>query len=247
MKRSWFLLTLSALFCCTLLSFASAADVEEGFVSMFDGKTLDGWDGNPDLWSVRDGVITGQTTKEKPTKGNTFLIYRKAEPGNFEIRIKYRMVGGNSGLQFRSVEVAKWVISGYQGDFDASGHYTGILYEEKGRGIIGRRGFKTIIGADGKKTTDGETTPDKVILESVNKEDWNDFTVIAKGNHIIEKLNGNVTIELIDNQVDKRRMKGLIALQLHAGPPMLIQFKDIRIKMLDEKPKATPAPAEKKR
>jgi len=250
MKGLLLVLACVSLTVCVLIApcaSARAAEADDdGFVSLFDGKSLDGWDGNPKFWSVEDGVITGQTTKENPTRGNTFLVYRKGEPSDFELRLKYRMFGGNSGVQFRSVEVGKWVISGYQGDFDYSGRFTGILYEEKGRGILARRGFKTIIGEDGKKPPGEATTPDKVILESVKKDDWNEFIVIAKGNHIIEKLNGNVTVEVLDNQESKRRMKGLIALQLHAGPPMKIQFKDIMIKDLSGKPKPTPAPEAKK-
>jgi len=243
----WFVASLA---CAALLACAAAApaaEKEEGFTSLFDGKTLDGWDGNPKFWSVEDGAITGQTTKENPTRGNTFLIYRKGEPADFELRFMFRMFGGNSGVQFRSVEVDKWVISGYQGDFDASGGYTGILYEERGRGILARRGFVTVVGEDGKKTIQGKTTPEQTILDSYKKEDWNEFIVVARGNEIVEKLNGNVTVKVIDHQKDKRRMKGLIALQLHAGPPMKVQFKQIRIKDLSNAPKATTAPVSGKK
>jgi len=207
-----------------------AADTEEGFTSIFDGKTLEGWDGDPKLWSVEDGALTGQTSADDPIRHNSFLIYRKDEPGDFELRFKFRMVGGNSGVQFRSVEVDKWVISGYQGDFDSTNRYTGILYEEKGRGILAKRGLKTTINEDGSKEVTGKTVDEKTIVESYNNEDWNDFTVIAKGNQITEILNGNVTVEVTDNQKEKRRMKGLIAFQIHQGPPMKIQFKDVRIK-----------------
>ena len=213
---------------------ASGTAADDGFVDLFDGKSLDGWDGDPKLWSVADGVITGQTSNEDPIPHNTFLVYRGGQPSDFELRLKFRMFGGNSGVQFRSVEVDKWVISGYQGDFDAGGRYTGILYEEKGRGILARRGFKTVIGEDGSKTKVGTTTDEQTILDSFKKEEWNEFVVIARGNKIVEKLNGLVTVEVQDNQVDKRRMKGLIALQLHRGPAMKIQFKDIRLKDLSD-------------
>jgi hypothetical protein len=228
--RSTFASTILTLLFAAISASGLAAD--DGFVDLFDGKSLDGWDGDPKLWSVADGVITGQTSNEDPIPQNTFLVYRGGKPTDFELRLKFRMFGGNSGVQFRSVEVDKWVISGYQGDFDASGRYTGILYEEKGRGILARRGFKTVIGEDGSKKTVGTTTDEKTILESYKKEDWNEFVVIAQGNTIVEKLNGLVTVEVVDNQADKRRMKGLIALQLHRGPAMKIQFKDIRFKDL---------------
>jgi hypothetical protein len=211
-----------------------AEEAEEGFTSIFDGKTLEGWDGDPKLWSVEEGALTGQTTADDPIPHNSFLIYRKDEPGDFELRFKFRMVGGNSGVQFRSVEVDKWVISGYQGDFDSTNRYTGILYEEKGRGILAKRGLRTTINEDGSKTVTGKTVDEKTIVDSYKNEDWNDFTVIAKGNRITEILNGNVTVEVTDRQEEKRRMKGLIAFQVHRGPPMKIQFKDVRIKKLDE-------------
>ncbi len=117
-----------------------AADDEAGFKEIFDGKTLTGWDGNPEFWSVADGCIVAQTTKEKPTKGNTFLIWRQGEVDDFELRLSYRMVGGNSGVQYRSKEVDKWVISGPQADFESGDKFSGIHYEEKGRGIMALRG-----------------------------------------------------------------------------------------------------------
>ena len=226
-------LALSAVLVWSAISAVSARaeDKEEGFKPLFDGKTLEGWNGNPKFWSVQDGAITGQTTKENPTRGNTFIL-SDTKLGDFELRLKFRIVGGNSGVQFRSKEVAKWVIAGYQADFDAAGGWTGSLYEERLRGVLARRGNKVVITADGKKTAGGTTTPEKDILASINKEGWNDYTIIAQGNHIVLKVNGLVTVDLTDNQTDKAAKSGLVALQLHAGPPMTVQFKDIRIKQL---------------
>lgn len=224
-------LTAVALLLVLPATFAAAAD-EEGFKPLFDGKTLEGWDGNEKFWKVEDGAITGQTTKENPTKGNTFIIWRDGKVGDFELRLKFRIVGGNSGIQFRSKEVKKWVIAGYQADFDAGGNWTGTLYEEKGRGIMAKRGNQVVVTEDGKKEAKGKTTPEKEIVEAYKKEEWNDYTIIAKGNHIVLKVNGKVTVDLVDNQASKRAMDGLLALQLHAGPPMKVQFKDIRIKEL---------------
>ena len=213
------------------------AKADDGFKTLFDGKTLKGWDGNPEFWSVQDGVITGKTTKEKPTKGNTFLIWRDGKTGDFELRLKYRIVGGNSGIQYRSEEVAKWVMKGYQADFDASLKFAGILYEEKGRGILANRGKKVEIDNNGKIKETGSTTSEKKILDAFKKEDWNDYRVVAKGNHLIHEINGNVTVEIVDNHEAKRKMSGLLALQLHAGPPMTVQFKDIQLKDLAVKKK----------
>ena len=141
-------------------------------------------------------------------------------------------------VQFRSKEVAnkKWVISGYQADFDAAGGWTGTLYEEKGRGILAKRGNEVVIEADGKKKSVGKTAEEKEIVAAIKKGDeWNDYTIIAEGNKIVQKLNGVVTVKVVDHQEEKRAMTGLLALQLHAGPPMKVQFKDIRVKQEKKK------------
>ena len=125
-------------------------------ISLFDGKTLDGWDGDPRFWSVKDGVICGQTTRDNPTEHNTFLIWRKGEVSDFQLDLDFRLVGGNSGIQYRSQEADKWVIGGYQADFDAAGTYSGILYEERGRGILTERGKKIVVDEQGKVEVVGQ-------------------------------------------------------------------------------------------
>lgn len=210
---------------------ASAAAEDDGFKTIFDGKTLEGWNGKPEFWSVKDGCITGTTTKEKPTPGNTFIIFK--EPvGDFELHLKYKIVGGNSGIQYRSVDKGNNVVHGYQADFEAGDTYSGILYEEGGRGILCNRSKKVEIGADGKKVETSGPATNEEIVKAIKKEDWNDYVVIAKGNHLIHKINGLQTAEITDNQKDKAKEKGILALQLHAGPPMVVQFKDIKIKEL---------------
>src|SRR3569623_1052455 len=124
--------------------------MDEDFKPIFNGKDLTGWYGNPKFWSVEDGVITGQTTKENPTDHNTFLIWRAGKVDDFELHAKIRLVGGNSGIQYRSKEFPDWVIGGYQADFDADNTYSGILYEERGRGILAQRGQKVIVRENGK-------------------------------------------------------------------------------------------------
>ncbi len=226
---------LTLLFVALLFCFTSLGNAEDGFIQIFDGKTLKGWDGNPDFWSVQEGAITGQTTKENPTKGNTFVIWRGGELEDFELRLQFRIVGGNSGIQYRSKEAGKWVIGGYQADFDGDNNWTGTLYEERGRGVLAKRGNKVEIKADGAKSETGKTTAESEIVKSVKKEGWNDYTIIANGNVLTHIINGNVTIEVVDNQKERAATKGLLALQLHAGPPMLVQFKNIRVKHLNDK------------
>ena len=143
------LFTISSIFTTPRAQMAMAADEEEGFKPIFNGKDLDGWDGNPGFWSVQDGALTGQTTKEKPTRGNTFIIWRQGELDDFELRLDYKIVGGNSGIQYRSFENpkwGKWVVGGYQADFEAGTTYSGILYGERFRGILAQRGQSTEIG-----------------------------------------------------------------------------------------------------
>ncbi|MCO6457307.1 MAG: DUF1080 domain-containing protein [Pirellulaceae bacterium] len=218
---------------------ATAAADEQGFESLFDGQTLGKWDGDPKFWSVQDGALTGRTTAENPTPGNTFLVYRGGELGDFELRLQFRIVGGNSGIQYRSREVSKWVIGGYQADFDAAGGWTGTLYDERGRGVLAKRGTKVEITADGQKKAVGNTTAEADILASIKKEDWNDYTIVARGNHLVQSVNGLVTVDVTDHQEDKRSMSGLLALQLHAGPPMTVQFRNIRYrKLAADKPDA---------
>ena len=200
--------------------------------SLFDGQTLEGWSGNEKFWSVKDGAITGQTTAENPTKGNTFLIWKEGEVKDFELKLKFKIVGGNSGIQYRSVDKSNHVVNGYQADIDSGETYIGILYEEGGRGVLAQRGDKVVIGADGKKEVVGKTGDSKEIAAAVKKEDWNEYEVIAKGNRLIQKINGHVTVDVTDNDSSKAKASGILALQLHAGPPMTVQFKDIQFKEL---------------
>jgi putative membrane-bound dehydrogenase-like protein len=217
---------------------ATAAD-DEGFEPIFDGKSLEGWDGNPDFWSVKDGAIIGQTTADKPTRGNTFLIWRKGEVGDFELKCQYKIVGGNSGIQYRSFEVPneKWVVGGYQADIDSGDTYSGINYGERFRGILANRGQKTVVkrGADGKVQVEvaGSVGDSKEIQSKIKKEDWNDYHIVAKGFTFEHRINGVVTSICTDEDAKERRAKGIIALQLHAGPPMTVQFRNIRLKRLD--------------
>ena len=213
---------------------------EKGFLSIFNGKDLTGWDGNPKLWSVKDGAITGQTTAENPIKGNTFLIWTNGTVGDFELRCSFKLVPGdsqgfaNSGIQYRSkvLDPANWVVGGYQADMEAGPSYTGILYEERFRGILALRGEKVVWDKDGKKQVVGSVGHAAAIEASLKKGDWNDYVIVARGNHLQQFVNGKPTIDLTDECEAKRAMSGVLALQIHAGPPMMAQFKNLRIKKL---------------
>ncbi len=214
---------------------------EKGFLRIFNGKDLTGWEGNPKLWSVKDGAITGQTTAETPTKGNTFLIWTNGTVADFELRCSFKVLPGddkgfaNSGIQYRSkvLDPANWVVGGYQADMEAGPTYTGILYEERmTRGIMAARGEKVVWDKDGKKQVVGSTGDPAEIGAAIKRGDWNDYVIIAKGNHLQQFINGKQTVDVTDDCEAKRASSGVLALQLHAGPPMTAQFKNIRLKRL---------------
>tara|TARA_B100000953_G_scaffold240519_1_gene202179 strand:+ start:642 stop:1406 length:765 start_codon:yes stop_codon:yes gene_type:complete len=219
---------------------ALAADVGKGFKSIFDGKTLKGWNGDPKFWSVQDGAITGKTTKENPTKGNTFIIW-EGKTGNFDLRLDYKIIGGNSGIQYRSFKADgpdEWRIGGYQADFEAGDTFSGICYGERFRGILSLRGKKTTltVGDDGKlKKEVEEFAKDADIAKAIKKEDWNSYRIVARNFSLTHYINGVKTTQVIDRDRKTRRAEGLLALQLHAGPPMNVQFKNIRIKELQKR------------
>jgi len=209
--------------------------VESGFTPIFDGSSLKGWDGDPDFWSVKDGALLGKTTTEHQPKQNTFLIWRGGQPANFELKLSYKLIGHNSGIQVRSVEmpdVAKWVMKGYQADMDAQQQFTGQWYEERGRGFLAMRGQFSYIG-DGQKAAVVSSVGDNAELKAIIKnDDWNDVHIIARGNTIIQMINGRVTSMLIDDDKAGRKLEGLIGIQVHRGPAMTIEVKNIRIKTL---------------
>src|SRR5262249_11397164 len=157
---------------------------------------LTGWDGDTDVWSVQDGVITGKTTAEKPVKHNTFLIWKGGTVGDFELHAMFKITGGNSGIQYRSKDLGDHIVSGYQADmvFSDPDKYTGILYEERARGILAQRGEKVEIGEDGKKKVVGSLGDSAEIAKAVKKGEWNEYVIVAKGNHITQTINGTQTI-----------------------------------------------------
>lgn len=217
---------------------------EEGFQSLFDGKSLDGWDGNPKLWRVEEGAIVGQTTAKEPIKLNEFLIWKEGEVADFDLRLQFRVSGGraNSGIQYRSKrmpEVGKWVAGGYQADIDATNQYMGILYEERGRGILVNVAEKAEIRPteDGKweKKIVGSLGKKDELLETVKPEEWIDYQIVAKGNHLVHKLNGKTVVDAMDHDKEHAAKSGILAFQIHVGPPMKVEFKDIRLKNLAEK------------
>jgi hypothetical protein len=236
-----FLLLLSLL-TATALRAADSAD----FQTLFNGRDLAGWEGLPGFWSVRDGAITGQTTAEHPLKTNTFLLWKGGEVKNFELHASFRLTGqnaqgfANSGVQYRSrvIEPAGFVLAGYQFDMDLAGRFAGMLYEEQGRGILMRPGQTIRVGAmpDGQKKAPVEviatTAKPEEILAAYRSGEWNDLVIIAQGNHLRHFLNGKLTADVTDNDSAKGASTGVLALQLHAGQPMTVQFRNLQLKVL---------------
>ena len=208
---------------------------ESGFQSIFDGTSLKGWDCDPDYWRVENGAITGETKADHQPKQNIFCIWRGGSPADFELKLQYKLTGGNSGVQYRSVElpeVNKWVMKGYQADIDAEQVYSGQIYEERGRGFLALRGQISYI-PNGKKVGSIGSTGDGDQLKSLIKsDDWNEMHIIARGNTLIQMINGRVMSMLIDDDQAGRKMNGEIGIQLHLTKTgMKMETKNIRIKI----------------
>jgi len=212
---------------------------EVGFKPMFDGQSLKGWDCDPVFFRVEGGAIVGETTASHQPTQNIFCIWRDGQPGDFELKLQYKLSGGpggNSGIQYRSAElpeVGKWVLKGYQADIDAAQQYTGMLYEERARGFINRRGLITSVGESKKSGIVASLGDDATLKSYIRTDDWNDFQIIARGNVLVHVINGHVMSMFIDDDKDGRKMAGLIGIQLHVtNGPMKIEVRNIRIKSL---------------
>lgn len=199
--------------------------------SLFDGKSLQGWSGLSANWSVQDGAITGENKADAPIGQNTFLVYDKPVK-DFELTLEFRIMGGNSGIQYRSkiFDKDKFVVGGYQADIDANKRYMGINYEERGRGILAERGEIVAVDAQGKKGRVGSAGDADALLSQIKWEDWNRYKIVAKGTVLQHYINDQLMSEVQDSETSKAATEGVLALQLHAGPPMKVQFKNIMLK-----------------
>jgi hypothetical protein len=216
------------------LAFTLATACAQDPLALFNGTNLDGWDGDPRVWKVENGCITGETTAEVTPEANTFLIWKLGEVDDFELTAEYKIDAGNSGIQVRSFRLPDrpWGIGGYQADFEAGDRYSGIIYGENFRGILADRGQQTKIGEDHKPAVTGKTGEDEALQKVVKKGDWNEYRIVAKGFTLQNYINGQLTAEVTDEDGQMRRRGGLLALQLHAGPPMKVQFRNLKLKRL---------------
>lgn len=218
-----------------LISSSVLAQEADGFTALFNGRDLSGWDGDPKLWSVKDRLITGICTGPDSPVNNTFLIWRGGHVKNFELRATVRVIGdNNSGIQYRSKplpEAGPWGITGYQCDIHPATEHTGMTYEEKGRGIFGLNGKDIVLDSEGNRWQVAEREPVKVDVTQ-----WNEYTIIAEGNRLTHKINGQITSQLTDGDEQHRALEGLLAIQLHRGNANTVEIKDLRLKVLGDAP-----------
>ena len=210
----------------------SSAVAQDGFRPLFNGQDLTGWDGNPALWTVEDGCITGKTQGPESLTYNQFLIWRGGRLKNFELRAKIKQAGNNTGIQYRSKELPEngpWSVGGYQCDIHPSTPNNAMVYEERGRGIMTQNGQTVIVDPKGVRWQVAEHPPVKVDIS-----EWHEYTIIAQGNRLIHKVDGEITIDLTDHEASLRSLEGLLAFQIHRGPAMTVQIKDVMIKDLPD-------------
>jgi len=223
-----------------------AVQNQDGFVSLFNGNTLDGWRGDTAVWKMEDGIVTGEVTASStPLKSNTFLIWNGGSPADFELKGQYKITAeGNSGIQYRSSEVENvpYGLKGYQFDIDGANQYTGQNYEERERSIVAFRGQKVtlpeVTGTVSSLAKNNVWTP-SVVTGTLGNSDslkahinagWNDFHLIIKGNHLQHYINGVLMCDVTDNDAANRKFSGLLGLQMHAGHIMKVEFKDMMLK-----------------
>ena len=227
-KNTLLFITLLTMFCGL-----KAVGQEKGFVKIFDGKSLKGWRGDAGHWKVENGCIVGEVTSANQLKENTFLIWEGGKTADFELKLQYKISeGGNSGIQYRSEELAgePFRLKGYQADIDGKNEYTGLNYEERGRGFIARRGDKVVVDAKGAPKTVSTLGATSELAKHIKMGDWNEYHLVVNGNHMQHFINGILMSEATDNDSVNRKMTGLLGLQAHVTPEMRVKFKNIRIK-----------------
>jgi len=200
---------------------------------LFNGKDLSGWDGAPGWWTVEDGALTAQSTPEKPCTACNYLIWKGGQPKDFELTAEFKLSeSANSGIQIRSKALPNWDTFGYQADMTGDGQLVGFVYHHK-RGLIAGRGEKVSISADGKRDAQKLGDPQE-LLKSFKKGDWNTYRIVCHGSEIVLYVNGALMCQFADLDAKEAAAEGVIALQMHPGPPMKIQFRNIVLKELPQ-------------
>lgn len=245
--------------CFILLSFSLCivscqVKKNDNFKSIFNGENLEDWNGDDTYWSVKNGILVGEVTPETILKRNTFIIYEKEQPSNFELKLEYKISKpGNSGVNYRSEKIPNkpFALRGYQSDIDGENKYTGQNYEEKKRTTLAYIGEKVIIESmpDTISTANlrknvkrncwqtrnvvASLGDKKEMKASVKNNDWNTMHIIVKNNHMQHFVNGVLMSYVTDLDTQNRRNKGFIGVQVHTGPPMKVEYRNIELKIID--------------
>ena len=227
-------MNLPRLLLLAVLAGAPALRAADDCAPLFNGKDLAGWEGDTRFWTAKDGVIRGETTLQALPTTNTFLIWRGGVLKDFELKLKFRIQNGNSGVQYRSKDLGKFVVSGYQAEIENVQGKVGFLYHEKGRKYLANVGEIVEVEPGGKPKVTGQLAPKQEFIDKgyYKEKAWNEYRIVARGTHLEHWLNGFKTIELTDNDPEGRAFEGILALQIHRGPPMVVEFKDILLKTL---------------
>jgi len=223
---------------------------KEGFVQLLDGKTLNGWEGDPTYWRMENGVLVGEITPATLLKTNSFIVWQGGQPTDFELKVDCRITnGGNSGINYRSEPFAgvPYALKGYQADIDGRNRYTGQNYEERGRTTLAYRGQKVVVNGQEtpgalqaniksnawtKSEVTGSLGTAESLQEKIKSEDWNEIHLVVKGNRLQHYVNGVLMSDVTDNDAANRKMTGLLGVQVHVGPPMKVEFRNMRLKQL---------------
>ena len=231
-KKLISIVVLSAITLCGAGCLFAQEKDKDGFVTIFNGKDLTGWEYNPKIWSVENGCLVGQSPEGKPYDKQDY-IYWKEEPADFVLKLKYRLTGkgSNSGVQIRSEKRPDWDCYGYQADIEEGPTHTGCLYHHS-RGAVVKRGFIGTITPEGNDETKQFADPAELAKSFTTVGEWNEYEMSAIGSLIVFKINDKLMC-VVNDQHEKAAKKGIIAFQMHPGPPMKVEFKDVKIKILD--------------
>ena len=231
----------------------SSSTDQEGFVSIFDGETLDGWEGDSNYWSVKNGNLVGEVTPETLLDNNTFIVWQGGQPSDFELKLEFKIAeAGNSGINYRSdkIDTIPHALRGYQADIDGKIRYTGQNYEEKKRATLAYRGEKVIINTQDNPDEEGSLRANvqrncwqsREVVDSLGEsdslktkikfEDWNEVHLVIKGNRLQHYVNGVLMSDVTDEDEVTRKSSGHLGVQLHVGPPMKVEYRNIRLKEL---------------
>ncbi|MEO5890824.1 MAG: DUF1080 domain-containing protein [Ferruginibacter sp.] len=255
LKQKIFLLVQTGLILTALIfsnfdSMAQGTTSKKGFVQIFDGKTLTGWEGDTTYWKVENGNLVGEITPTTLLKTNSFIIWRGGRPANFELTLEFKITkNGNSGINYRSVEVpdVPHALKGYQADIDGANHYTGQNYEERSRTTLAYRGEIVTVkpfeasasfpdfqknNAWLNRTVTGSLGSSDSLQTKIKAEEWNTCHLVIKGNRLQHFINGILMSDVTDSDAVNGKTEGLLGVQVHVGPPMKVQYRNIKLKQL---------------